>query len=834
MAYASAFFKGETMFKREDKFKLDEHLDRKYQFLAHIKDGGKEDLKDHLELALDYFFELDKKKCITEKFKKICKRLRMEDFEKLYGKIILNTIYMHDMGKINPAFQKLVLENSLNIKITHSDSNHSMLSAYIYINFSLRLVPKEVQNTEKEKLFLYLIFLNGYIISKHHGSLDSIDGFVQKLCEQDGKNFYASRDEWLSGLENFNVFSPEKLKNFWKMASVIKSINNEENMGLYIYSRLLSSILLACDYYSTTEYMSGNAVDFGDGRILKEFATVYDESDLVKGIRNAIAPKNSINELRNNLFLEAEKNYVENKLKNIFYLEAPTGSGKSNVALNVSLKMVEDFNMDKVIYVYPFNTLVEQNMEILKNSFSSNQDVVDEIAVINSVTPIKIQTVKTEEDETTNYEKSLLDKQFLHYSFILTSHVNLFRGLFGTSKENLFPLIHLANSVIVLDEIQSYKNKIWNEIILFLEAYSDLLNIKILIMSATLPNLSILTGNKNKSQQLINDRAKYFENPVFKDRVKLDYGLLEDDYSEEKLINHIENNSVRGSILIEFISKKSAQEFYKKLKEKDLKSEILLLTGDDNIIERKQIINKIKNLKKEEKVILVATQVIEAGIDIDMDLGYKDISLLDNEEQFLGRINRSNKKVGSVVYFFDKDKAANIYKYDIRKENNYTLKRKDIRVILNNKSFDEYYHTILKAIQKQNEAENYAEANLYEELKQMNHKKVEKRMELIEDNNDILIFLNRKIEVEGEIIDGSEVWEEYEKILKDNTMNFPEKKIKLSLIMAKVNNFVYQCKYTGFSDNGKIGNIYYIDNGEEYFEDGKFDRSKLSKGFEIL
>lgn len=65
------------------------------------------------------------------------------------------------------------------------------------------------------------------------------------------------------------------------------------------------------------------------------------------------------------------------------------------------------------------------------------------------------------------------------------------------------------------------------------------------------------------------------------------------------------------------------------------------MTGNSNIQERKDIINEIKEL---ESVILVATQVIEAGVDIDMDIGYKDISRLDSEEQFMGRINRSCKK----------------------------------------------------------------------------------------------------------------------------------------------------------------------------------------------
>lgn len=70
--------------------------------------------------------------------------------------------------------------------------------------------------------------------------------------------------------------------------------------------------------------------------------------------------------------------------------------------------------------------------------------------------------------------------------------------------------------------------------------------------------------------------------------------------------------------------------------------QIEYLSGDDSIAERKRILDKVK--KATDTIILVSTQVIEAGVDIDMDIGYKNISKLDSEEQFLGRINRSCKK----------------------------------------------------------------------------------------------------------------------------------------------------------------------------------------------
>lgn len=75
--------------------------------------------------------------------------------------------------------------------------------------------------------------------------------------------------------------------------------------------------------------------------------------------------------------------------------------------------------------------------------------------------------------------------------------------LFGDRKEDLFGFHQICNSVIVLDEIHTYKNSLWGEIITFLSAYADLFNVKIIIMSATLPNLDNLINNNEASVRLI-------------------------------------------------------------------------------------------------------------------------------------------------------------------------------------------------------------------------------------------------------------------------------------------------------------------------------------------
>ena len=99
--------------------------------------------------------------------------------------------------------------------------------------------------------------------------------------------------------------------------------------------------------------------------------------------------------------------------------------------MNCSLKL-SDKNINKIFYVYPFNTLVEQNYDTLEKIYGQT-DIFKSIAVINSITPIPLNGTRKfwenldKEENEKFYQKALLDRQFLNYPFILTTHVNLFQ-----------------------------------------------------------------------------------------------------------------------------------------------------------------------------------------------------------------------------------------------------------------------------------------------------------------------------------------------------------------------------------------------------------------------
>ncbi|MDO5089749.1 MAG: helicase-related protein, partial [Leptotrichiaceae bacterium] len=304
---------------------------------------------------------------------------------------------------------------------------------------------------------------------------------------------------------------------------------------------------------------------------------------------------------------------------------------------------------------------------------------------------------------------------------------------------------------------------------------------------------------------------------------------------EEKLLLKIKEIARKndGNILVEFIRKKTAYEFFEKLNSLNLRNrKIMLITSDDNKIERNRIINYLKN--GNEDVILVATQVIEAGVDIDVKYGFKNVSTLDSEEQFLGRINRNSRKKGAVVFFFYLDDPKRIYREDHRlgDELSLTLLNEKNRENLLNKDFNSFYEAVFRKIVKKIEKNVKGnEMDINRNFRDLNFFEIEAVFKLIdEDKNVFKVFLNRNITDEsGDTINGKNVWNDFFNILTDREIEFAERKVKLSQIYSKLNNFIYEVRGTQIMTyTDIIGDIYYIENGEDYFENGKLNIKKLT------
>ena len=780
-------------------------LDRiKYQNLyAHRKEGKKsETLVEHSDLTKLYLQKILKSKNLDELIDELILRIDVK-YTKLIKKLFLNAIYLHDLGKTNPAFQANKMDNPLFEQTTLS-SNHSMLGAELFVA-KFRGEIDEISDDNEFYKMLFVLYNFAYQIAKHHGRLTNIEDFFRNDADFD------------------------------------KSYSMENYFEFYILNKLLFSLLVSSDYYATSEYMADLKIDnFGTfsqtqkKKLQQRFSSFLESFGEPKGI----------NILRDEIFKEAESNL--DPQKHIFYLEAPTGSGKTITSINLALKLLQsDKRINKLFYIFPFNTLVEQTKNVFDEIFEDEL----KIETINSISPIELEN-KQEENES-NYTQSYISRLFFHSPAIITTHVALFNILFGTSKEDNFPLWQLANSVIILDEIQSYNNNLWWYMVEFFDKYAELLNIKIIIMSATLPKLDFFLEKKSNFVDLISSekRDEFFTNDYFKNRVEVDFSLLKDEPIElEELETFFDE--IKGGyekILFEFIKKQRAREFYLLLKKEGHKN-VYELSGDDNKAYRQYVINKSK---EDNPIIIVATQVIEAGVDIDMDLGFKDISTLDSEEQFMGRINRSCKKSGSKVYFFNRDDVADIYKGDNRL--GFDLTKPKYQKILEEKNYADYYADVLEAIKIKGErydsGVNTNIDNFSTLLKKLDYQEISNRMTLISSNN-MTLFFPFKIDLNiykgvkefedkriknyltDGLFDGEKVWERF-KALND-IEGFSKKKYEQSYINSLMQFFTFNLiKYkegqTPTHYDHEFGGFFYISNYGEFIEEGKFNRVKYQE-----
>lgn len=737
-------------------------------YFAHIKNNENELLQDHIKLTNFYYKKIKNQEILN----KIFKMLNL----KIDQNLIDNIITYHDYGKINPLFQKLKLNNDIEDLDLEIGTSHSILSSFLYVYDNIK--DDDIEN--------YIIFLNAFIISRHHSPMSNFSynsqNFIEIFTEDE---LFEKTMNLLKNDKNIkdDYIKDEKLEFITDKAyDLLDNYPNLDTKILFIYQRYMESLLIASDFYSTSNFMENVEIDFKKLDI-SNFKNAYKNSYLYKKIKNKEYDK-PIDKLRNEIFNESKKNLNN---KNIHFLESPTSSGKTNMALNLTFKLLKE-DRNKIIYTYPFNTLIEQNKKTLYNIFDKN--LQKEIKVVNSVTEIK---------KNDYYEKTLLERDFLNYNFLITSNVLFFDILFSNKRKHIGKLYNIENSVIVIDEIQYLKNSLRNEITTMLDLYAKIFNIKFIMMSATLPKLDKLLEDNKNINYLIKDPKKYFTNPIFKNRVKIDYSLLQKRKIDYETLKDFLNKTIKKDqkVLVEFITKKDAENFYKIL---DIKGyEIKILTGDDSLKKRDEI---IKNFDKNQ--ILISTQILESGIDIDSDVGFKDISSLESEEQLMGRINRNNLKKDSTIYFFDMFDERKIYK-DL--DTNLTLKNEDRKKDLLNKDFTNYFNI---KINKAKVRKNLSYKDFLKDLKENNFENIKKHMVLIDNYDKINLYLGDK-----------SLWYEYKNLFFDKSLKYSEKKIKLFNKRIQLNENVFEIskndfnRYIGRYDD-KIGDIYFIKDYKNY------------------
>lgn len=623
--------------------------------------------------------------------------INSKEFNGMDKDIISDISYLigisHDFGKYTAFFQeKLKGLKDKNDPLTY----HGLISALLAFEVVTEYV--KIKNLEDQRPYKFLSLIAYFIVKRHHLDLDDIEDDVdtEKLFDTGFKNINKQLENIWSNKDQIEQeygmlfqkhhISIEKiianLKRYEKKVTYsddIKPLIKELDSHLYFFKKERGKDII---YYLLVQLLYSVLIDSDKkhaGGIRKIERRTLPE-DIVETYLNIKEFKeeneSNINPIRNEILQSVLKNIRElQDINQDFTLTAPTGTGKTLTALSAALilrkRLKEELKMEcepRIIYSLPFTSIIDQNFDVFDKVLSQIEDFKkyesEYLLKHHYLSEIFYKTKDIDKEK--DIDESLALIESWESEIVVTTFIQLFHTLIGYKNRSLKKFHNIVNSIIILDEVQNIPIEYWKLVQEILTAIKRHFNCRIILMTATKP----LIFEKGKYKELVDDYEDYFN------RQELNRVCLKID-SDEKQISEFCNSLddwSKNSYLFVLNTINSSMEFYNILsenktrhvetiiinkgsdKEKKIKTDIFTIKkdGEDfeiyclstNIIPktRRERIEIIKNrLDEGKRIIIISTQLIEAGVDIDCDCVYRDMGPLDSIIQVAGRCNRNKR-----------------------------------------------------------------------------------------------------------------------------------------------------------------------------------------------
>lgn len=550
---------------------------------------------------------------------------------------------LHDLGKIHPDFQNKIQEQS-DDRVDHKG---------LGVAFAKKLTNSE---------FLCRI------IAAHHGGLKNFKPFENwfKGILEEGK-IYEVTNEASKIIEKFKISNAN-----------LSKIENGLPIQKDVAMRMVLSALVDADFLDTENHFNPEKTD-----IRKSFSLTENHWDHFLKYHQSLSrgKQGGLNQLRNDVYnscIEKAK-----RKTGFFRLTVPTGGGKTLSSLGFALQHAKSNNQNRIIYGIPFTSIIEQIAGVFKAIFPSN-------IVLEHHTGIHVE----ESDEYDEKKKwNQLASENWDAPIIVTTTVQLFESLFARSTSKCRKLHNIINSVIILDEVQTLPLELMPTIMSVLKDLVFYFNVSVVFCTATQPALDEFLSKENIVPTELAPNPK----KIFKKLERVKYRNESNKKWEWEQVAD-EMRSV-DRVMSVVNTKKDAHELWRTLSDETIYHLSSAMCG----AHRKDTLDEIrKKLKKKEECKLVATQVVEAGVDVDFDKVLRAIGPLDRIVQAAGRCNREgNLKKGDVIIFNPKEGSMPQGIYLVGKHKaSQLLNNPNAKVDLNDpKTFPDYFSKLYQNIQ---------------------------------------------------------------------------------------------------------------------------------------
>ena len=547
-------------------------------------------------------------------------------------------VYYHDVIKLATPFQTYIrLERKEEESIEAFErrrmgykTTHALESAYIYY----------VVNRREDAGFL-MVFT---AIANHHGALPDMAEMLQHIKTIPEK-FNKSAIKEVTALlglkeeESFFAFQHFFFHRLRKQLSDFTTLHNAIK-----FKELFSRLVLADRYEAVFDAPYKNLPYKGADEVRRDIKKI--ESYIANKKKSVLS---STAEYRERLRHTVFGRFNANSNVRFYVLKAPTGAGKTLLALELALRIAEKRSIRRIITALPFTSIIDQTADVYASVLSEKR-----VLKYHHLTRYKAETA----DEKEQLAPKIFAVDVWDAPFVVTTFNQLFYALFSNHNKDLLRLETLRESVVVLDEVQAIPRGLWRDLYKVLELYAKRYDITFILMSATMPRI------ERYLPQAIELSEPWFYTDK-QGRYKLCY---------EPAINSLDALSKRIgeqeglSVLCVVNTVEKAKHLFRILPGEIGKRKFLLTTHQIPK-HRKEIIAEIsERLKNGEPVVLVATQLIEAGVDLDFDTGFREFAPFASIVQTAGRINREGRRKSAelVVTAFLRvgEKKASTLPYD--------------------------------------------------------------------------------------------------------------------------------------------------------------------------
>ena len=388
-----------------------------------------------------------------------------------------------------------------------------------------------------------------------------------------------------------------------------------KGMDLSLWIRMLFSCLVDADFLDTEYYMDAEKQKERGGYL--SIGQMSVRLDTYMEELTSKAPDTEVNRVRQTVLTDCRNAAV--KAPGFFSLTVPTGGGKTLSSMAFALKHAEFHKKDRIIYVIPYTSIIEQNTDVFRRAVGADQ-VVEHHSNL------------TTEELTV---KARLSAENWDAPVIVTTSVQFFESLFAAKSSRCRKLHNICNSVVVLDEAQLLPVEFLAPILRAMELLVKHYGVSFVVCTATQPALEKqddVPGFPGIEKGLIREVIQNV--PSLYQKLKRVEVNVPDDLKTARSWEDIADElKTYESVLCVVSDRKSCKELFHLMPEGTYHLSALMCAQH-----RSDVIEKIKtDLKAKKQTRVISTQLVEAGVDLDFPVVYRAIAGLDSIAQAAGR-----------------------------------------------------------------------------------------------------------------------------------------------------------------------------------------------------